>query len=101
MAVEVRWTLYSLEDIENIAEFISKGSLFYAQVQTERFFQRVEILETYPQAGRKVPEINSPDIRELIEGNYRIIYRIINASLVEILTVHPSSRLLMNNPFQE
>lgn len=100
MAVEVKWTLYSLEDIESIAEFISKDSFFYAQVQTERFFQRTAILETFPMAGRMVPEIGAEDIRELIEGNYRIIYRIINANRVDILTVHHSSRLLSSNPFQ-
>lgn len=99
MAVEVRWTLYSLEDIENIAEFISKDSLFYAQVQTERFFQRAEILKTFPEVGPIVPEVGSHDIRELIEGSYRIIYRIVSDSHIDILTVHHTSRLLRNNPF--
>jgi hypothetical protein len=40
MAVEVRWTLQTLEYIDLIAEFITKDSHFYAQVQTERFFER-------------------------------------------------------------
>ncbi len=100
MAIEVKWTLYSLEDIDRIAEFISKDSIFYAQVQTERFFQRVKMLETYPKAGRVVEEIGAEDIRELVEGNYRIIYRIISDYRIEVLTVHSSSQLLANNPFQ-
>jgi toxin ParE1/3/4 len=100
MAVEVRWTLYSLSDIENIAEYISKDSPFYAQVQVQRFFDRAEILETHPNTGRVVPEIGRDDIRELIEGNYRVIYRVISDSRIDILTVHHGSRLLENNPFQ-
>jgi toxin ParE1/3/4 len=100
MAVEVRWTLYSLSDIENIAEYISKDSPFYARVQVQRFFDRAEILETHPNAGRVVPEIGKEEIRELIEGNYRLIYRVISDNRVDILTVYHSSRLFENNPFQ-
>jgi toxin ParE1/3/4 len=99
MAVEVRWTLYSLGDIENIAEYIFKDSPFYAQVQVQRFFERAEILEILPNAGRVVPEIGKEEIRELIEGNYRLIYRVISDSRIDIITVHHSSRLLENNPF--
>ena len=99
MAVEVRWTLYSLNNIEDIARFIAKDSIHYAQIQTERFFQKAEILEAHPEVGRMVPELDVPEIRELIEGNYRIIYRVISDGRVDILTVHHASRLLSNNPF--
>ena len=40
------------------------------------------------QAGRIVEEVGRPEIREIIEGNYRIIYRIITVSEVDILMVH-------------
>ncbi|MBN1359621.1 MAG: type II toxin-antitoxin system RelE/ParE family toxin [Sedimentisphaerales bacterium] len=43
--------------------------------------------------GRLVPEVNDPAIRELILGNYRVIYRL-RGDLVEILTVHRGARLL-------
>jgi plasmid stabilization system protein ParE len=42
--------------------------------------------------GRIVPEIEIVEIRELIEGNYRIIYRIFSKESIEILTVHHSAR---------
>ena len=57
-------------------------------------FSRVKILENYPESGKSVPEIKSPLIRELIEGNYRIIYRIISADQIDILTVYHSKRIL-------
>jgi len=41
-----------------------------------------------------VPEFEDPLIRELIEGNYRIIYRIINEFQVDILRIYHGSRLL-------
>jgi toxin ParE1/3/4 len=101
MATEVRWTLYALEDIEQIAEYISKDSPHYAQAQVAKFFDRVFLLESFPNAGRIVPELSQPEIRELIEGNYRIIYRLISDSRIDVLTVHHARRLLQNNPFLE
>lgn len=44
-------------------------------------------------SGRKVPELRRLPIRELIFGNYRIVYRH-KQELVEVLTVHHAARLL-------
>ena len=80
--VEVRWTDQALDDVDNIAEFIAKDSIKYAKIQVERFFDKVIILTTHPRAGRAVPEINEDDLRELIQGNYRIIYQIVSDSRI-------------------
>ena len=94
----VSWTDQALDDIENIAQFIEKDSLKYAKIQVQRFFDKADILTTHPLAGRVVPEINQDFIRELIQGNYRIIYRIVTDNQIDIITVHHSRRLLSNNP---
>ena len=53
-----------------------------------RTFCRPSIrLIDFPQSGRIVPEIGDRSIREIILGNYRIIYRL-RSEAVEILTVH-------------
>jgi plasmid stabilization system protein ParE len=44
--------------------------------------------------GRVVPEFSVEDIRELLEGNYRIIYRIETDDKIGIVRVHHSARLL-------
>jgi toxin ParE1/3/4 len=95
---EINWTDQALQDIDNIAEFISKDSLKYAKIQTQLFFERVEPLCTQPELGRVVPELQKKKIRELIVGNYRIVYRIISLKRIDILTIHHSRRLLQNNP---
>ena len=92
--VEVRWTVQSLEDIENIAKYISKDSIRYAEVQVEDFFDSVILLEKFPKAGRIVPEVNDKDLRELIVGFYRIIYGILSENRIDILTVYHTSRKL-------
>src|SRR3990172_11925852 len=88
-----KWTLQSLEDIEAIANFITRDSGYYARMFTKKVFEAVDRLELFPESGRVVPELNRKEIREVIIGNYRIIYRI-RGELVEILTVYHSSRLL-------
>ncbi|NJK87586.1 MAG: type II toxin-antitoxin system RelE/ParE family toxin [Bacteroidales bacterium] len=47
-----------------------------------------------PFIGRIVPEFSDPTIRELIEGNYRIIYSVKNEIQVDILRIFHSARLL-------
>ena len=73
MAVEIKWTTQAIVDIDNIANFIAKDSDQYARLQTERFFENTKILLTHPKFGRVVPELGVENIRQLIEGNYRII----------------------------
>lgn len=98
MAVEINWTPPALHDVESIAEYIARDSEHFAKIQTTRFFERVEILRDFPLSGRVVPELTIKTIRELIEGNYRIVYKVVNENRIDILTVHSSYRLLSNNP---
>ena len=96
--VEVRWTVQAKDDIENIAEYIARDSEKYAEIQVQRFLEATEILTTFPKTGRIVPETDIETIRELIVGNYRIMYAVVSNTQVDILTVHHSKRLLSNNP---
>lgn len=95
--VEIRWTSQSIDDLNNIAEFISKDSPKYARLFIEKIFDRSEILTTHPNSGRIVPEIKDESIRELIFNSYRIIYKLYSKR-IDVLTVHHGSRLLKNSP---
>ena len=91
--VKVVWTELAIEDLKSIHEYISKDSKFYADRFVAKLINRVDQLETHPQSGRIVPEFAKEDIRELIEGNYRIIFRI-KVDHVGVVRVHHSARLL-------
>jgi addiction module RelE/StbE family toxin len=99
--VEVKWTSQSLDDINNIAEFISRDSLKYANIQVQIFFDSVEILGAHPKSGRIVPEIKDPSIREIIVGFYRIIYQIQSKTLINIITFHHSKKLVRSKLFKK
>ena len=90
---EVSWAPQALDDLESIADFISRDSRHFASLFTANVFQAVERLQEFPDSGRMVPETHDESLREILFGNYRIIYRVQNM-LVEILTVHHSARLL-------
>ena len=90
---EVRWTSQATVDLEAIADFIAEGSPHYARLFAVDVLDATERLATFPQCGRIVPEANDPIVREIILGNYRIVYRV-KPGTVEILTVYHGARLL-------
>ncbi len=89
--VKIVWTERSLTDLEDIAEYIAKDSVRYAKLTIDKILNETEILATQPRLGRIVPEINDKSFREIIIGNYRIIYEYDNMK-INILTVHHSRR---------
>ena len=89
--VKIIWTERSLSDLEDIGEYIAKDSLKYARLTIEKIINKTAVLEKQPLIGRIVPELNDKKIRELIIGNYRIIYEH-KKLYVNILTVHHSKR---------
>ena len=90
--VQINWTHQAKDDLKSIAEYIKLDSVRYAKLQVIKIKSKTHILKSHPNAGRTVPEIDNEKIRELIEGNYRIIYKVISNSQVDILTIHHSAR---------
>jgi plasmid stabilization system protein ParE len=90
---EIRWTLQAADDLEAIAEFIAVDSPQYAQLFALDVIRAIERLATFPRSGRVIPEIGNPAVREIILGNYRIVYRV-KKEVVEILAVYHGARLL-------
>ena len=91
--VKVIWTDFAIEDLRLIHDYISKDSKRYADRFLEKLLERVDQLESFPKSGRVVPEFNIDTIRELIEGNYRIVYKI-STTQIAIVRVHHASRQL-------
>ena len=92
--VSIRWTNIALENLEDIGNYIGKDSMKYARIMVRNIFMATNILKQHTHAGRMVPEFNNPNIRELIRGNFRIVYRIIDEKHIDVVTVHHSARLL-------
>lgn len=54
----------------------------------ETLVRRVERLEQHAQLGRAVPEYGHPQLRELVDGWNRILYRL-RPDAIEIVTIVP------------
>ena len=93
---EVIWSDSAIQDLNDIGEYISKDSEKYAEITVSKLFSSTDILEDHPKAGKIVPEFEIESIRELIRGNYRIVYQLTEDLLIQILAVHHSARLLGN-----
>jgi plasmid stabilization system protein ParE len=90
---QVRWTPQALDDLDAICVFIARDVPQVAAMFADRAFRATDRLAHYPRLGRVVPELGIDNIREIILGNYRVIYRI-RQDDVQILTVHHGARLL-------
>ncbi len=64
----------------------------------EAIIRKIETLYIQPYFRKIVKEFNNLNVRELKLFKYRIIYRLKTSSVIEIITIHHSSRLLNNNP---
>jgi addiction module RelE/StbE family toxin len=91
--VNVHWTDTAVAHLVAIYERIAQDAPVYAQRMIDRLTKRSEQIATFPESGRMVPEYEAPDIREVIENPYRIIYRI-KVDQIDVLAVVHGAQLL-------
>jgi toxin ParE1/3/4 len=89
--IELLWSPRSVADLEEIRAFIEVDSPAWADLTVRRLVAAVERLREFPDSGRMVPERQRPDLREVVSGKYRIVYRH-TPDLAEIATVFRGSR---------
>ena len=87
------WTEPALLYLDEIAEYIALDDFSAAQRLVEKVFERAELLESFPESGRRPPELKRMSYREIIVGPCRIFYRVEEDS-VYILYVMRGERQL-------
>ena len=96
----VIWSERAISDSEGIYDYIARDSLLYAQHTIQNILKPTDRLQLFPNSRRSLPEPPHTLYRELITGNYRIIYRYDEAKdTVMIITVLHGSRLLKEDIF--
>lgn len=93
--MRIEWSEPAMQDMATLRDYIASDSPTRSQFFIQRLFGHVENLQAFPELGRKVPETDAPDIRELVFQGYRIIYRL-SPQRIDILTVLHGSRDLGN-----
>jgi addiction module RelE/StbE family toxin len=93
MAHRVVWSQRAVQDLEAIAEYIAQDSPAYAAGVVRRIINQTKSLSRFPHSGRKVPEFDDENIRELLAYSYRVIYRIQEEEVLIAAVIH-GKRLL-------
>jgi toxin ParE1/3/4 len=91
--MKIIWSPLAVERASEIAEYIAQDKPSAADKWINAVFSKVEKLASLPEIGRVVPEIKNDQFRELIYGNYRIIYRI-EKKIISILTIRHGKQIL-------
>lgn len=92
--MKVIWAPLAIERAYEAARYIAHDKPQAALKWLDGLFECTDRLERFPESGRIVPELGSPEYREIIfRRSYRVIYRV-EKSRVAILTVRNCAQLL-------
>jgi plasmid stabilization system protein ParE len=91
--MKIIWSPLAIDRASEIADYIAQDKPSAAKRWINKVFAKVEKLKSSPQIGRVVPEISDNKFRELIYGNYRIIYRM-EIKQISILTIRHGKQIL-------
>jgi toxin ParE1/3/4 len=89
--LKVIWTEQALMRLVEIQDFIARVNPTAAERLIHRIVERGDGLSKFPEMGRTVPELPGTGSREVIEGRYRIVYRI-ESKVIQVLTVFEGHR---------
>jgi toxin ParE1/3/4 len=88
VARSLAWTETAWRDLERVADYVAEDSPSYAAALVRRIRDRARSLEELADRGRVVPELDDPRVRELLIGNYRLIYEISGESIHVLGLIH-------------
>ncbi len=84
----VIWADPAKNDLRAIHDFIASDSKYYAKKVIQDIIDRTNIIEKYPMIGRKVPETDDENVREIFVYSYRILYEIKLEKIYVIGIIH-------------
>jgi addiction module RelE/StbE family toxin len=90
--VKVHWTDTALGHLRAIHAYIAQQSPDYAQRTVDRLTGRSQQIADFPLSGRMVAEFETPQIREVIEGPYRIVYHLKPDQIDVLAVIHGAQR---------
>ena len=91
--MKVYWTDTAVKHLLAIYAYIAQNSPQYAARVVDRLTRRSEQIANFPLSGRIVPEFQTEQIREVIEGSYRIIYYIKPDQIDVLAVIHGSQQI--------
>jgi len=92
--MKVHWTEAAEAHLDAIYAYIARDSETYAPRTVDRITRKSQQIGEFPLSGRKVPEYELDQIREVFSGPYRIIYHISADQIDEMAVIHGAMNVL-------
>ncbi len=94
--MKIIWSPLAIDRVSEIAEYIALDNPVAAEKWVDDIFDSVKRLKQFPNSGRIIPELQLEDFREIIFGNYRVIYRVekVEKNKISVLTVRHGKQVL-------
>ncbi len=87
------WSEEARKSLRAIRTYIAHDSELYAALTTARIVEKVQATAQMPTRGHRVHEYPERDLREVHEGNYRIIYSFTLERLDVVTVIHFREKL--------
>ncbi len=84
----VIWSEPAKADLRSIHDFIAHDSRYYAKKVVQDIREKMYCLEDLPKIGKRVPELNDDNVREVSLYSYRIVYEVKNQAIFVLAVVH-------------
>jgi toxin ParE1/3/4 len=88
------WSKEARQDLDTIFLWLEKESKSYATKWINEVIKKLDLIEKFPNMGKKLPEMQVKSIREISAGKYRIIYNVTKEDLIEVLAIRHSAKPL-------
>jgi plasmid stabilization system protein ParE len=88
VARTVVWTHRAWSDLERAADYIAQDSPSYAAALVSRTREAARSLTHFAERGRLVPELEEPQVRELLVDSFRLIYQVGRVEIAVLAFVH-------------
>ena len=98
--MKVHWTETAERHLDAIYAYIAQDSTTYALRTVDRITRKSQQIASFPLAGRRVPEYDIDQIREVFVGPHRIIYHIKSDQIDIIAIIHGAMDALQENNFE-
>lgn len=85
--------MQAADEFESAIAYIAQSAPVAARRLAQRIMKKIRSLRRYPDTGGVVPEDPDGRYRQLIEGNYRIIFRR-ESDAVIVVSIYHAARLL-------
>ena len=86
--VKVLWTGESKKWLGEIYDYISSDSPDNAKKVIYNIIDRADVLRDFPSIGQRLLDWLDYEIRMILYGHYRIVYRIVSELRIDVLGVY-------------